>query len=80
MVPKLVPPLGSDVSEQALVRLFVQKTEDRSAPGKRKIQGSQIQSGSPLEPECQEVKARILRFTGGCLSHNTSHNHVMGGG
>lgn len=37
-----VPPDGLDVSEQVSARIFAQKTENRSPPGEREMQGSSV--------------------------------------
>lgn len=58
-----VSPAGLDVSEQVLVRIFAQRTENRSPPGEREMQGSKCRT--LLGPEGPEALARTLRFTGG---------------
>lgn len=62
-----VPPDGLDVSEQVSVRIFAQKTENRSPPGEREMQGSKCRT--LLGPEGPEALARTLRFTGGYQHH-----------
>lgn len=54
---------GLDVSEQVLVRIFAQRTENRSPPGEREMQGSKCRT--LLGPEGPEALARPLRYTGG---------------
>lgn len=51
MEPRLHPLLGLDVFEKVLARLFAQKTEDRSVPREREMQGSKV---GPLLKSKQE--------------------------
>lgn len=61
------------------MRLFAQRTEDRSVPRERETQGSKV--SALLKSEGAKVRARILRFigAGGLLKSQHIPNHAIGG-